>query len=109
MSGNGYVVGTIETMPLFRRNTFYQLVNSLAGNDYDGTRVMRKLKVSPFSQKFTEESAGQQLEAHPPDLIVINAGYPPYQRKALDDYVARHQSEYVHQQARSTTILVRRR
>ncbi len=104
-----YIVGTIETMPLFRRTSFFQLANSLAGNNYDGARVMQGLRVSPFSEKFTEESARQQLEANPPDMIIISATYPSYQRRALDAYIARHATEFVRQQATYSTILLRRR
>jgi len=106
---DGYIVGSIETMPLLRRNSFYQLVNSLAGNSYDGTRVMQGLGISPFSEKFTTDSARQQLEAHPPDLIILSAGYPAYERAALDEYVARHGSAYVRQQVANSTVLSRRR
>jgi hypothetical protein len=106
---NGYVVATIETMPLFRRNSFYQLANSLAGNGLDGAKAMQMMAISPFSDNFTVERALRQIEAHPPDLIVPGAGYPQFERAALDIFLGRHAGEYFPHQSGNTSLLLRRR
>lgn len=105
---DGFVVGTIETMPLFRRSSFYQVVNSMAPSGYDGARVMQELKLEGYSKRFTDAEARAELEAQPPDLIFTRGSYPAYQRRALDAYIARHATGYVPFQG-DPSILMRRR
>jgi len=105
---DAFVVGTIETIPMFRRSSFYQVVNSMAPSGYDGARVMQELQLEGYSKKFTEADGLRQLEEHPPELILRRGSYPAYPRHALSDYIARHAAEYVPFRG-DVSILLRRR
>jgi hypothetical protein len=103
-----FVMASIETMPLFRRDSVYQYHTSYAPSGFDGTRVMQELQVQPFAAEFTTEKARAELEARPPYLIMNAARYPPYVRLALDGYIAKHDSEYRHEDGHFGPYLVRR-
>jgi hypothetical protein len=104
-----FVLATIETMPMFRRESVYQHHNSYAPSGYDTTRVMRELGIQPYSAEFTVEKALAEIEARPPDLIVTHTWFPDYVRAALDKYLARHPGEYAPRSGHFGPYLVRRR
>jgi hypothetical protein len=106
---DGFVVSMVDTMGTFRRNALYQAVTSYARNEFDGTRIMQELKVDPYSQEFTTERASADLEAHPPDVIVLGAGFPPYVRRAIDEYVAKHAAQFTRMNGHFGEMLVRKR
>ncbi len=105
----GYIVGTIPGMPLFKRSAFYQLINSWAPSGFDGARIMQDLNVPPFSKEFTVEAARAEIEARRPSLIMMGAAYPPFERQALEAYVAAHEAWYTRQQGHFGLMLVRKR
>lgn len=104
----GWIVGAIEQMPMFRRNVFYTLINSFAPNGYGTARIMQDLKIDPFSKEFTDENHRRDIEARRPDLIVLQAALTPMQRKATEEYVAKHGSEYTRRPGPYGEMLVRK-
>ncbi|HEY7371571.1 MAG TPA: hypothetical protein VIF57_05280, partial [Polyangia bacterium] len=104
-----FVIASIETRPLFRRDALYQHHNSYAPSGYDGTRVMQELNVQPYSGNFTVDKALAAIEAHKPDLIITNARLPGYVRTAMEKYLAKHRDEYVHQDGFFGSYMVRKR
>jgi hypothetical protein len=103
-----FVIASIETRPLFRRDAVYQHHNSYAPSGFDGTRVMQELKIEPYSLEFTVEKARAEIEARSPDLIITNARLPGYVRTALEQYLAKHPNEYTRQDGHFGAYLVRK-
>ena len=104
----GFVMAPMETMPLYRRGPLYQLAGSFAPSGFDAERIARDLQLEPFSSRFTQAAFDRDMEANPPDLILVTGFYAPLQRTAIDHYFVHHRAEYDREQTQRGAVLVRK-
>ncbi len=92
---DGHVLSSFVVHPVFRRDTFFKTVSDVLRDGTDGIEsYMRQAAPPPQNERFTVPGYEQDLETRPPDLIVQDAYYTTDQKKALDQFFARHASEY---------------
>jgi hypothetical protein len=85
--------------PVVRRDVFYGWSRTTDPGGAGTEVVMGKLDVPGYSERFERAHYQQELDAHPPALVVVpldtESAYEPGQWSVLREYVAAHQDRYV--------------
>ncbi len=92
---NGYVLSGYSLHPVFRRDTLFKTVWDAERNGSDGLEQFMPQLASPaYAEHFAEAGYRKDLEAHRPDLILMQAGYTKPEIDALQNYVNVHEDNY---------------
>lgn len=91
----GFVVAPLTVTPLFRRPVFYHYVTSMAPSGWNEILIVPTLGIDSISRRFTPQAYAAELESKRPHVIILEPGdLPGHQRKAVDEYLARHPGWY---------------
>jgi hypothetical protein len=84
--------------PVTRRDVFYGWNRTIDPGGYGTEAIMRRLDVPGYSGRFDREHYRQELDAHPPALVVSPLegewAYEPLQWTVLREYLTAHQQNY---------------
>jgi hypothetical protein len=104
---NGYVLSSYFAHPIFRRDSLFKTVYDAELTGADGLeQFMPQLASGAYGEHFEEEGYAKELEEHPPNLILMQAGYTLSEIRAMSANMKEHSNAYSEVQIPGTALTV---
>ena len=103
----GYVLASYFAHPIFRRDSLFKTVYDAELTGTDGLeQFMPQLAPGAYGEQFGESGYKEELEAHQPSLILMQAGYTLSEIRAMTGYMKFHGGAYGEFQIPGTQLTV---